>query len=315
MLIEEKWNFTLIPTLIVVYYLGLRKGIWAGVVLALIGMLLEVISLFSPGGTIITFLGGFAEIIRIPIMAFVVGFLIESLKMKQVKAEEVNKNLAIIDERGRISRELHDSLAQNLSLCSVKLETAITYSENRHTDQSLRKLVELKGLLMECHRDVRCSISDLKCDVNEDKSINSIIANCLSGISNNYGLVIDVKIDTMGELFLPLETSLHLVRIIQEAFSNIRKHAGVQQAYFFMKLDTQSKMLIQIEDRGCGFNYTTQTNLKSFGLRSMIERAGLLGVDLVIDARPGVGTRVEIGLELPRGEGDVDEQKKGAAGG
>jgi two-component system nitrate/nitrite sensor histidine kinase NarX len=112
---------------------------------------------------------------------------------------------------------------------------------------------------------------------------------------------IQIEVNAPTELPLPPEVGTQLLRIVQEALSNIRKHSQANQARLDMQADANG-LILRIADDGRGFEATEVPPIAHHGLRSMRERAELLDADFQIISRPGAGTQLAIRLPTNRAE-------------
>jgi signal transduction histidine kinase len=122
---------------------------------------------------------------------------------------------------------------------------------------------------------------------------------------------LDVTIDVQGHMNLPEEVNANLFRIIQEALTNIIKHAGTQQAVVRLDL-VGNPQYIEIEDQGIGFDLTNSQNLAGhIGLSEIRERAEKIGWTLSIDTHPGRGTRLRVENPMNENSDGRNDQNPG----
>ncbi|HEY4691298.1 MAG TPA: GAF domain-containing sensor histidine kinase [Anaerolineae bacterium] len=194
---------------------------------------------------------------------------------------------AKVEERNRLAREIHDTLAQGLTAISLQLESAdalIDESPARAKDK-VRKALDLARLNLE---EARRSVLDLRAAPLLDRSLPEAIRALVDQIARERGLPIDVRVDG-GLERLPGRIEAGVYRIVQEALNNAARHSGARRAAVDL-VDTGAGLRVSIADDGRGFDPGATT--RGFGLTGMRERAHLLGGTLDIDSAPGRGTRI-----------------------
>ncbi len=200
--------------------------------------------------------------------------------------------LAKLEERNRLAREIHDTLAQGLAAISLQLESAdalIDGSPARAKDK-LRKALDLARLNLD---EARRSVLDLRAAPLLDRSLPDAIRALADHVERERGLAVDVHV--RGDLDrLPGRIEAGAFRIVQEALNNVARHAGAQRAVVDLNR-AEDRLRVAIEDDGCGFD--PQAATRGFGLIGMRERARLLGGTLEIDSAPGRWTRIV--LDVP----------------
>jgi signal transduction histidine kinase len=228
--------------------------------------------------------------------------LVDSIARQKQELEKLTqvRQQAIMDERERIARELHDGVAQFLGYINTKIvaiSTLLDKNENRLAQKQIDQIVQA---VHDQSVDVRASIVGLKLA----ESGGDDLAGNLREYVRQCNLLLDLPVELVVEpaaehARLNPEVELHLVRIVQEAISNIRKHAHAN--YALVKLALEGDMLaLTIQDDGVGFN-PWQMNIDNqphFGLQTMRERAELAGAQLSLVSEPGAGTTVTLQLRL-----------------
>ncbi len=205
---------------------------------------------------------------------------------------------AIVEERRRIARELHDGLSQLLGYVNTKAIATRLLLQNKKTKDAEQQLSELEDATREVFIDVREAILGL----HMASKIGGGLANSLREYTTQFSRLtsIPVELNIAPEVerrSLPAETELQLLRIVQEALTNIRKHASASQAWVSMNPENRS-MTLSIRDNGVGFDPEDpppDAALK-FGLDTMRERAEAIGAEFRLDSSSGNGTRVVVKL-------------------
>ena len=205
-------------------------------------------------------------------------------------------NQAILDERARLCRELHDGVAQTLSYLKLRADQVAGWLESNEQEKASAAVREIQGVLAELYEDAREALDGLGQN-GEDGHINAWFAPVIAAFEERSG--IQVAADEIPDVMLPASMTAQLQRIVQEALCNIRKHSGATQARLEWQT-TGADLLVRIMDDGCGFDPDLKALRSSqHGLRSMRERAALLEADLRIDSAPGRGARISLKIPIP----------------
>ncbi len=207
-------------------------------------------------------------------------------------------DLAIAQERIRIAHEMHDGLAQVLAYVNAKVQAANEYLRRGRTEEASQQLRELAVSARDAYTDVRESIIGLRTLPGPERSFAEALTEFFDRWREQSGIPLDAAIDS--DLRLRPGVELQVIRIIQEALTNIRKHARADLARVELRR-TADTLLVTITDNGTGFDVTTppRREFPRFGLTTMRERAESIGGSLAIDSAPGRGTHVTFTMPLP----------------
>jgi len=219
-------------------------------------------------------------------------------EQEQAQRAEI-KQRAIREERERISRELHDGMAQILGYVNTKVTAVRLLLKKKQHDGAEEHLLQLEEAARELFVDVREAILGLRMNSQDGIGFAAAIQEYSQQYSRLSNIPVDLKVDTGAEsLRLDAEIELQLLRIVQEALTNVRKHASADDAWIALELDDE-KITLTVGDDGLGFDSNNDHGDKpiQFGLRSMQERAETIGAQFSVDSEPGAGTRVEVVLE------------------
>jgi signal transduction histidine kinase len=211
------------------------------------------------------------------------------------QAQVTQRLLAEMRERNRLAQELHDTVAQALGYLNLKINMAHTSLANHEVDVATDHLQELKSVIAETYTDVREEIFYLRSKMLSDLSFMALLDRYIHKYRRFYNLDIQLIQEADPALFeFSAEVTSQLIRTIQEALINVRKHSMVDAAT--IRLGQESGGLcISIEDQGQGFDLAgNQAKSSSFGLQIMRERVESVGGHLEIDTAPGRGTRIVI---------------------
>ncbi|WP_447975310.1 PAS domain S-box protein [Nitrospira sp. Kam-Ns4a] len=230
---------------------------------------------------------------------------------EQVQAAEVRSRLfeqiisAQEEERRRIARELHDETGQSLMSLLVGLH-AIEAARTAPEAQALaRKYREIAASALE---EVRRLAMGLRPSVLDDLGLAAAVERYAEQYAKSYRLTVDVHCQGLDGRRLPSPVETAVYRIIQEALTNIAKHA--QATVVGIVLERHPTVLQAIvEDDGCGFNVEETLRLSGatthFGLHGMQERASLVNGTIEIESTPGRGTAIYVRVPLPEPHQDA----------
>jgi signal transduction histidine kinase len=201
---------------------------------------------------------------------------------------------AILAERDRIARELHDSLAQVLGSTHLRLRMLLSRPEVIDRPKVATELDELAGVCEEAYRDVREAILGLR-EASHGRGLLTALAAYLEKFSQQSGVPVDLQATVGDEPGLSTSSEIQVIRVIQEALTNVRKHARATRAHVRVTDAPGSDgLMIVVEDDGRGFDPAGIRAHRDggYGLATMRERIELVGGSLTIDSSPGRGTRV-----------------------
>lgn len=214
------------------------------------------------------------------------------------------RQVAVLEERDHLAHEMHDTLAQVLGYLHLKAATTRRRLQSGEVDRALEELQEMQDLAHEAYVDVREAILGLRETVGSAGGIVGSLRQYLQKFGRQSG--IDARLLVPGGVSTGLapEGEIQLLRVVQEALTNVRKHAEATSAV--VHIDNEGDRLrIAIEDDGKGFDSSRvdREEGRSFGLRSMKERVERAGGRFSVESSPGNGTRIVVLLPLEEGGG------------
>lgn len=225
--------------------------------------------------------------------------LYEAERQARAEAEAARPHLAAlaeIRERNRLAQELHDTIAQAIGYLNLKLTMASQSLDNGHIEEVQAALQELKQISNETYTDVREEIFNLKSNISAGLSFLETLQDYVEKYRRFYRLNVEIE-QNVPEACLKFsdEDTTQLIRIVQEALINVRKHANVDQAKIKLE-QTPTTICISVEDKGRGFDDSQRhgKSSSSFGLKIMKERAEGVGATLEINSTPGQGTKINV---------------------
>ncbi len=201
---------------------------------------------------------------------------------------------AVLEERNRLARELHDSVAQalySISLYANATRKALSANKIEVVDSHLR---ELQRTSSEAVADMRLLIYELRPPILEEEGLVEAIRTRLESVEARSGIQVILQVD--GEPQLPKTIETEVYRVIQEALNNILKHAHA--TYVIVKIiDDQNHFYVTIQDNGKGFDQALIGKSGGHGFRNIRERIHRIGGIFRIDTAPGQGTSIHIEIK------------------
>jgi two-component system nitrate/nitrite sensor histidine kinase NarX len=218
-----------------------------------------------------------------------------SIAITSARMRENERLGAMLAERERIAREMHDGLAQVLGATHLRLRALGSRPEVRATHAITAELDELADLSQEAYRDVREAILGLRESSRTDRGLLDSLRAYLDKYSRQCGIETSLETTLDRELVLAPRSELQVIRVIQEALTNVRKHSGASLVIVRLSESDHTATFV-VEDDGRGFDLAgALLGRDGFGLHTMRERMELIGGTLQIDSGPGRGTRVIAG--------------------
>jgi two-component system, NarL family, nitrate/nitrite sensor histidine kinase NarX len=225
------------------------------------------------------------------------------MAIAKAKLDEESTKLSIMKERNRLSYELHDSLAQTLA--SIRFQVRVL-DEILHQDDEAstwQQLERIENTVDEANTELRSLIAHFQAPIRKQALIPAV-----QEIVKRFRTESDIHIFFQHTISDPVKLSdkhhLEVIRIIQEALNNIRKHSEANVARIMIRQPSADRLQILIEDDGIGLSETNE-NAKpgeQIGLNSMKERASRIKADFVLESDPGEGTRIILEFNLSKSQ-------------
>lgn len=202
------------------------------------------------------------------------------------------------EERKRIARELHDETCQTVAAVSMAVDAALS----RPPDPERGRLREIKALAGRALSDLHRVIYDLRPSVLDDLGLASAVRWYADRHLSPLGIAFRCEIEGLEER-LPVEIETAVFRVVQEALTNVVRHARAETVLIQMAREGP-RLSIEVEDDGRGFDpasvATPESSGRGLGLLGIRERVELLGGQVTIDSTPGQGTRLAVSVPLPK---------------
>jgi signal transduction histidine kinase len=228
----------------------------------------------------------------------------------EIYAEQVAE-LAAIEERNRLARDIHDSLGHYLTTISILIEKALAF-RTRNAQESESALLDAKRLTRDALQDIRQSVSALRLS----GDVFSFVASLKDLIRNIDQEKTVVKVEIEGdEANVSKPVLMCLYRVAQEALTNIRKHADARHITIHAAFN-DPEVTLSLRDDGKGFEAASSTGLwkQGFGLRGLHERLELVGGSLKIESSPEHGTALQASIPRKRVKDRLGPMRDNVAG-
>lgn len=197
---------------------------------------------------------------------------------------------AVLEERNRIARELHDTLEQELAGITMQLDLAVDCFRQVPM-VAFDALSAARNMSRHSMVEARRSVWDLRCSLLENGSLPSALKGIVQSIHAPAETSVDVLVQGNPER-LPRRVEMNLLRIGQEAAANAIKHGRAASVQIALRY-TPGKVMLEIRDDGCGLSEEF-SKAGHFGMLDMRERAEAIGSHLIVDSAPGNGTLIAI---------------------
>lgn len=209
-------------------------------------------------------------------------------------------SVAVVEERMRIARELHDGMAQVLAYVNAKAQAVQEFLRSGRSAEAEAQLEQLASAAREVYADAREGILGLRSGLGPDTTLGGALSEYASRWREQSQIDVSLHgVDGARPSPLGPVAELQLLRIVQEALANVRKHSGARQVEITLELE-RTRVRATVADDGRGFDphNISRRGLPRFGLATMRERAEAAGGHVQIDSTPGAGTRVSVEFPL-----------------
>jgi signal transduction histidine kinase len=216
------------------------------------------------------------------------------LSMQLTKLSAQSRETAVMAERNRMARDIHDTLAQGLTGVIVQLEAAADATSRGLSDESGRHLARAQGLARESLTEARRSVLALRPQELENKELCKALDGLVHRMTD--GTAVNAHFLTLGTPFkLPAEWEDNILRAVKEVLTNVLRHARAKD--FDACIDFQPALIqLGLRDNGCGFD--PDGKFDGFGLLGIDERVKSMGGSLMLKSEKGVGTHFSIALPV-----------------
>jgi len=226
-----------------------------------------------------------------------------AIAIESARLREQVRHLAVLEERERLAREMHDNLAQALGVLHLKLSLAEAYLADEDLTRVRDEMQQAKDITRETSTDVREAIFGLRISESLERGFLPTLQDYVSDYKEYYGIDVRLIVDGDTPFALAPDVEIQVMRVIQEALTNVRKHAETDKAWILIEPNCD-RVCIGVEDNGRGFDpvQLQSQGQQCFGLQVMRERVTSVGGELELFSHPGQGTLVAIWVPLAPGK-------------
>lgn len=213
------------------------------------------------------------------------------------------QDVAILQERERIAREMHDGMAQTLGYINTQTMAVRKLLSNGQVTEAGAELTRMEEIARDLYADVREGILGLRATTQHQKGLITTLQEYAERYTEAFAIPVEITVSPEAErLQLPLNAEVQLLRVVQEALTNVRKHARATTVVVSFERNSKKsdELQVTIADNGRGFeiNHLPTTGWPHFGLQTMRERAEAVGGTLQVNSAPGEGTRVLVRIPV-----------------
>jgi signal transduction histidine kinase len=219
-----------------------------------------------------------------------------SIAIENARLYEQARHLAILDERQRLGRELHDSVTQSLYGISLYAQAATGKIAANQLKQAREYLDDIQTTSQESLADMRLLIYELRPPILDKEGLIPAIQNRLNSVENRAKIKSNIQSNLTKRLPPDIEEGLY--QITREALNNIVKHAQAKNLWIIFQQE-QEYVSMEISDDGIGFEPETACKDGCLGLENMKESAKSKGWQLLIESSPGNGARIKVEIRQP----------------
>jgi signal transduction histidine kinase len=218
-----------------------------------------------------------------------------AIAIHNARLAERERQVAVLEERDHLAREIHDTLAQVLGYLHLKSATTRKHMEEGDVARASDELQEMQDLAHEAYVDVREAILGLRETVAPAGGIVGSLRQYLQKFGRQSGIEARLLAPAGVRAALAPDAEIQLLRVVQEALTNVRKHAAATRATVRLEEDGAA-LCIAVEDNGRGFDAARieRDEGRRFGLQSMRERVEGAGGQFKVESAPGAGTRIVV---------------------
>jgi signal transduction histidine kinase len=213
------------------------------------------------------------------------------IAIENARLHEQVQRLAIVDERERISQDLHDGIIQNIYAVGLSLEDIPEFLRD-DPDEVERRVERAIDSLHLTIRDIRNFIFGLRPELLSGMTLMTGLAAIIEEFRHNSMVDVELHAGAMDVEPDPATTA-HLLGVVNEALSNIARHSGASRAMVWISVDPDGSVRLRVEDNGRGFDPAAVGSLGHQGLANMHSRVATVGATMDIES-DSTGTRIEI---------------------
>ncbi len=212
-----------------------------------------------------------------------------AVAMRNARLYQKTRELATIQERTRLARDLHDAVTQTLFTSTMMADSALRQWENK-PDKAYQLLKQVHQLTTGALAEMRVLLLELRPNTLVNVSLDQLLQQYALSLQARGQMKVDLTMDPVP--ILAPDVKIALYRIVQEALNNITKHAGASEVEITIE-NLQDRLVLTVEDNGRGFDLAQVAPI-SLGLSRMRERTEGIGAALSVESKIGAGTTIQI---------------------
>lgn len=231
------------------------------------------------------------------------------MAIEKARLDSESKRLSIMQERNTLAHELHDSLAQTLASLRFQVSMLPSTLSDEGTAAASREIEQIKNGLDEAYTELRELLAHFRAPI-DARGLLPAIEDMVSQFRKQTGIHTFLQKE-WDSTRLPANLEMQVLRIVQEALANIRKHSQAQNVRIMLRCNAEGQYRVLIEDDGVGMREPAFSGHpgEHIGLSIMQERARYLGGELRIESEEGEGTRVLLTFRYPDPKQNKEQQR------
>jgi signal transduction histidine kinase len=213
------------------------------------------------------------------------------IAIENARLHEQVQRLAVVDERERISQDLHDGIIQNIYAVGLSLEEVpdLVRDDPDEVERRVERAIDSLHLTI---RDIRNFIFGLRPELLSGASLTNGLIAIVEEFRHNSMVDVELQAGAM-DVEPDVTVTAHLLGVVNEALSNIARHSGASRAMVWVNVGPDGSLQLRVEDNGRGFDPAEGASLGHQGLANMRSRAATVGATMDIES-DATGTRIEI---------------------
>ena len=219
---------------------------------------------------------------------------LRTANVELLRLREVDATRAALEERGRLAREIHDGLSQDLWYAKLKQSRLAQLSSL--TDEQAQLAREVTDAIDAALAEARQAVMAMRA-ASDDATLTDVLQRYVDDFGDRFGIRTALERDGEVSALTP-RGQAEVLRIVQEALNNVRKHADATVVRVRIS-GGPDEVRVVVADNGRGFD-PAEPDLPGFGMESMRQRAELIGASLAVDAAPADGTRLTLRVPVPQ---------------
>jgi len=220
------------------------------------------------------------------------------LQSYTAQAEE----LAVLQERNRLARELHDSVTQSLYSLTLFSHAARRMAEDVGNDRLERQIGQIGGTAVKALKEMRLLVYELQPPELEKEGLIRALRQRLEAVEGRSGVEARLVVDELGRL--PPSVEQEIYRITNEALNNALKHAAAKSVTVYLR-QLDDRVELEVVDDGIGFEFEVARDHGGMGLESIRQRAKQMNGEVTIRSAPGKGTSVKVAISLDQEQAEM----------